>query len=101
MNLLATDKGVPPKSNRTKITIQLQDVNDNPPQFISSIINISVEENKKSKEQVYSEVLATDPDYKENKQITYKWEFVGKHFFLLRKLKPVNSLKPIFLNFSK
>jgi len=79
VNLLATDKGVPPKTNRTKITIQLQDVNDNPPQFVSSVINIPVEENKKDEEQVYSGVLATDPDYKENKQITYKWEFIASN----------------------
>ena len=73
--LIATDDGSPPKTNITTITIEVTDINDNPPVFQHSLWNISAEENAKPGRKI-GEVFARDLDSKENKRLTYKWTFM-------------------------
>ena len=45
VTVIATDNGRPPLSSTAKVDIVLQDVNDNPPVFSSSLYNASIKEN--------------------------------------------------------
>ena len=57
----AEDKGRPPMSSQTKVTVNVGDINDNPPRFSKSIYFGSVEENAKFGTTIV-QVTATDPD---------------------------------------
>ena len=57
----AEDKGIPPKSNRAKVTVTVGDINDNPPMFTKPVYFGSVEENAKYGTTVL-QVTAKDPD---------------------------------------
>ncbi|XP_029368541.1 protocadherin alpha-8-like isoform X6 [Echeneis naucrates] len=72
VTILATDKGTPPLSNNTIITVHIADVNDNAPHFSDSIINIYVEENSKVGE-VIKTVSALDADIDQNGHVRYSF----------------------------
>lgn len=57
----AEDKGKPPLSNRARVTVNVGDINDNPPKFSKPVYYGSVEENARFGTTVLS-VTATDPD---------------------------------------
>ena len=57
----AEDKGNPPLSNRARVTVNVGDINDNPPKFSKSIYFGSVEENARYGTTILK-VTATDPD---------------------------------------
>ena len=57
----AEDKGRPPMSSQTKVTVNVGDINDNPPRFSKSIYFGSVEENAGFGTTIV-QVTATDPD---------------------------------------
>lgn len=66
----AQDKGSPFLVNQTVLEIELQDVNDNAPQFVTPHFHITVQENVRSG-QTFTRVLALDDDDGINKQLTY------------------------------
>ncbi|PFX21141.1 Cadherin EGF LAG seven-pass G-type receptor 2 [Stylophora pistillata] len=57
----AEDKGQPPMSSQTKVTVNVGDINDNPPRFSKSVYFGDVEENARFGTTVL-QVTATDPD---------------------------------------
>ena len=57
----ADDKGRPPMSSQTKVTVNVGDINDNPPRFSKSIYFGSVEENTRFGTTIV-QMTATDPD---------------------------------------
>ncbi len=57
----AEDKGDPPLSNRAKVTVNVGDINDNPPKFSKPVYLGSVEENARFGTTIL-QVTATDPD---------------------------------------
>ena len=57
----AEDRGKPPMSSRTKVTVNVGDINDNPPKFSKSVYFGSVEENARFGTTIL-QVTATDPD---------------------------------------
>ncbi|XP_078343214.1 cadherin EGF LAG seven-pass G-type receptor 1-like [Oculina patagonica] len=57
----AEDKGNPPLSNRAKVTVNVGDINDNPPKFSKPVYLGSVEENARFGTTIL-QVTATDPD---------------------------------------
>lgn len=57
----AEDKGKPPLSNRAKVTVNVGDINDNPPKFSKSVYFGSVEEKARPGTTIV-QVTATDPD---------------------------------------
>ncbi|XP_069396059.1 protocadherin-16 [Paralichthys olivaceus] len=61
VTVVATDNGRPPLSSTAKVDIVLQDVNDNPPVFSSSLYNASIKENTPAGT-CFLEVSATDED---------------------------------------
>uniref|UniRef100_H3A4U9 Cadherin domain-containing protein n=1 Tax=Latimeria chalumnae TaxID=7897 RepID=H3A4U9_LATCH len=68
--VIVTDKGMPPLSSITKMTIIVTDVNDNSPTFTTRVYNITVDENIPLGFDLLT-VLATDPDENMNGQVRY------------------------------
>nr|XP_015205180.1 PREDICTED: protocadherin alpha-C2-like [Lepisosteus oculatus] len=64
------DRGVPSLSNNHTITLELLDINDNPPTFEDSSYTISIVENNVQGALLRS-IVAFDPDLNQNKQVTY------------------------------
>ncbi|XP_067133004.1 protocadherin-like wing polarity protein stan isoform X2 [Centruroides vittatus] len=67
----AMDRGSPPLSSTVSVTIQVQDVNDNPPSFNTDRITLFVSENT-IQGSVVGEIEATDPDEGANAVIYYR-----------------------------
>ena len=59
----ATDKGIPPQSSLTVVTITVMDVNDAPPVFVQDVFNVTIKEADYSNNDMLVVTLnATDPD---------------------------------------
>ncbi|XP_075712346.1 protocadherin gamma-B1-like isoform X9 [Rhinoderma darwinii] len=70
ITVLATDRGSPPLSSRRTITLEISDVNDNPPLFIRNTYVAYVPENNLPGSSIYS-IQASDPDTGVNAKIFY------------------------------
>ncbi|XP_053101875.1 protocadherin gamma-B5-like [Hemicordylus capensis] len=70
ITITATDKGTPPLSTHKTISIQISDVNDNPPTFEKSSYTAYVTENNPSGASIFR-VQASDLDLDRNARITY------------------------------
>ncbi|KAG9461076.1 hypothetical protein GDO78_018216, partial [Eleutherodactylus coqui] len=70
ITILATDRGSPPLSNRKVITLEILDINDNPPMFAKSNYVAYVPENNSPGASVFS-IEASDPDAGDNAKIIY------------------------------
>ncbi|KAF6281145.1 hypothetical protein mRhiFer1_012671 [Rhinolophus ferrumequinum] len=70
ITVTATDKGVPPLSTETLLSLNVADTNDNPPVFPHSSYSIYVPENNPRGASIFS-VTAQDPDSDENARVTY------------------------------
>ncbi|XP_042318161.1 protocadherin gamma-B5-like [Sceloporus undulatus] len=70
ITITATDKGTPPLSTHKMISIQISDINDNPPAFEKSSYTAYILENNPSGVSVFH-IKAYDPDLDRNAQITY------------------------------
>ncbi|XP_062986039.1 protocadherin gamma-B5-like, partial [Elgaria multicarinata webbii] len=70
ITITATDKGTPPLSTHKTISIQISDINDNPPTFGTSSYTAYFPENNPSGASIFH-VKASDPDLERNAQITY------------------------------
>ncbi|XP_075711690.1 protocadherin gamma-B1-like [Rhinoderma darwinii] len=70
ITVLATDRGSPPLSSRRTITLEISDVNDNPPLFIRNTYVAYVPENNLPGSSIYS-IQASDPDTGDNAKIFY------------------------------
>ncbi|KAG8579349.1 hypothetical protein GDO81_010833 [Engystomops pustulosus] len=68
--LQATDLGDPQLTTQTAINISVTDVNDNPPSFERSVVNVDIKENNKPGALLCA-VSASDKDFGENAHITY------------------------------
>ncbi|XP_075131389.1 protocadherin gamma-B5-like isoform X3 [Leptodactylus fuscus] len=66
----ASDRGSPPLSSIKTITLEISDVNDNPPSFIRSTYVAYVPENNLPGSSIYS-IQASDPDTGDNAKIFY------------------------------
>ncbi|CAI5780364.1 protocadherin gamma-B1-like isoform X26 [Podarcis lilfordi] len=70
ITITATDKGSPPLSSNKTISLQISDINDNPPAFEKSTYSVFVPENNPSGASIFS-IKASDPDLDRNSRITY------------------------------
>ncbi|XP_054840721.1 protocadherin gamma-B5-like [Eublepharis macularius] len=70
ITITATDKGTPPLSTLKTISVQISDINDNPPAFERSSYTAYVPENNPSGASIFR-VKATDTDLDRNAQIIY------------------------------
>ncbi|XP_010767838.1 protocadherin gamma-C3-like, partial [Notothenia coriiceps] len=70
VSITATDEGTPSLSSKSVITVQVSDVNDNPPRFLEPLINVYVKENSPIGTTIH--VLTTlDSDLNENAKARY------------------------------
>uniref|UniRef100_A0A8D0E043 Cadherin domain-containing protein n=1 Tax=Salvator merianae TaxID=96440 RepID=A0A8D0E043_SALMN len=70
ITVTATDKGTPSLSTHKTISLQISDVNDNPPAFEESAYSVFVPENNPSGASIFT-IKASDPDLGSNSRITY------------------------------
>ncbi|XP_062044941.1 protocadherin gamma-A10 isoform X10 [Lepus europaeus] len=70
ITVTATDGGSPPLSTETHLTLQVADINDNPPSFSRISYFTYIPENNPRGASIFS-VTALDPDSQENAQVTY------------------------------
>ncbi|XP_036431603.1 protocadherin gamma-C3-like [Colossoma macropomum] len=70
ITIIANDEGTPPLSSSSVLTVQVSDVNDNPPRFPEPVINVYVKENSQIGAVIHT-VSAFDPDVGDNARITY------------------------------
>ncbi|XP_021006531.1 protocadherin gamma-A10 isoform X14 [Mus caroli] len=70
ITVTATDGGNPPLSTKADFTLQVADINDNPPTFSRPSYFTYIPENNPRGASIFS-VTALDPDSKENAQILY------------------------------
>ncbi|XP_019956840.2 protocadherin-23 [Paralichthys olivaceus] len=70
LTVRAVDHGLPPLSSTQTLTVEVGDVNDQPPVFSQSVYNASVAENRDPGEPVVR-VSATDKDSEENAVVWY------------------------------
>ncbi|XP_057588725.1 protocadherin gamma-A6 isoform X17 [Hippopotamus amphibius kiboko] len=70
ITVTATDKGMPPLSTEILISLNVADINDNPPAFPYTSYSVYIPENNPRGASIFS-VTAHDPDSHENAQVTY------------------------------
>ncbi|XP_076020968.1 protocadherin alpha-2-like [Genypterus blacodes] len=70
VSITATDEGSPPLSSKGVITVNVSDVNDNPPQFSEAVINIYVKENSPVEATIHT-LSTSDSDVNENAKVRY------------------------------
>lgn len=70
ITVTATDGGTPPLTSQKTLQIEISDINDNPPSFLKDSYSIYVQENNLPGVLLCT-VQATDPDQKENAEVTY------------------------------
>ncbi|XP_060035762.1 protocadherin gamma-A10 isoform X7 [Erinaceus europaeus] len=70
ITIMATDGGNPSLSTETHFTLQVADINDNPPTFSHISYFTYIPENNPRGSSIFS-VTALDPDSKENAQVIY------------------------------
>ncbi|KAH0512735.1 Protocadherin alpha-C2 [Microtus ochrogaster] len=70
ITVTATDGGTPPLTSQKTLQIDISDINDNPPSFLKDSYSIYVQENNLPGVLLCT-VQATDPDQKENAEVTY------------------------------
>ncbi|XP_025721085.1 protocadherin gamma-A12-like, partial [Callorhinus ursinus] len=70
ITVTASDRGSPPLSTETHISLKVADTNDNPPAFSDAFYSAYIVENNPRGAPVMS-VTAYDPDYGVNAQVTY------------------------------
>ncbi|CAH7007546.1 Pcdhac2 [Phodopus roborovskii] len=70
ITVTATDGGIPPLRSQRTLQIEISDINDNPPSFLQDSYSIYIQENNLPGVLLCT-VQATDPDQKENAEVTY------------------------------
>lgn len=70
ITVTATDGGTPPLTSQKTLQIEISDINDNPPSFLKDSYSVYIQENNLPGVLLCT-VQATDPDQKENAEVTY------------------------------
>ncbi|XP_075397833.1 protocadherin gamma-A9 isoform X9 [Tenrec ecaudatus] len=70
ITVTATDRGAPPLSTETRISLQVADVNDNPPTFSHASYSVYLPENNPRGTSIFA-VTAHDPDTDNNAKVIY------------------------------
>ncbi|XP_043106918.1 protocadherin alpha-8-like isoform X2 [Puntigrus tetrazona] len=70
VTLIAVDEGTPPLSSTSVVSVDVSDVNDNPPEFNEKIISVYVKENTPPGVLIHT-MSAVDRDSNKNAEISY------------------------------
>uniref|UniRef100_A0A672GA59 Cadherin domain-containing protein n=1 Tax=Salarias fasciatus TaxID=181472 RepID=A0A672GA59_SALFA len=88
VTIVATDEGTPPLSSTSILNVQVSDVNDNPPRFTESVLNVYVKENSPVGA-VIKTVTAFDSDIDQNGHVSYS--FLQSYSMLSSTMVNINS----------
>ncbi|ESN92819.1 hypothetical protein HELRODRAFT_69346, partial [Helobdella robusta] len=99
VHFTAYDKGIPANSAQMIIEIQIEDVNDNRPQFLSLYYSKTLVENNTSESNII-QVLAHDSDLGENGEVWYAFasnttKFYGDWFSIDPKTGVISNIQNI------
>ncbi|XP_068596842.1 protocadherin alpha-3-like [Brachionichthys hirsutus] len=72
ITIVATDEGNPPLRSSSTVTVDVSDVNDNPPRFSEPIVDVYVKENSPIGS-VIKTLTAADADVSQNGQVSYSF----------------------------
>ncbi|XP_063862581.1 fat-like cadherin-related tumor suppressor homolog isoform X4 [Scylla paramamosain] len=81
LTVRAIDQGVPPLSSTTQLTVTVSDVNDNAPEFVRKLHEITVKENTPLGTEVLR-VMATSRDIGINAEISYSLQHTTREKYL-------------------
>ncbi|XP_068613940.1 protocadherin alpha-8-like [Brachionichthys hirsutus] len=90
ISITAVDEGNPPLSSTSVIDVHVSDVNDNPPAFPESTINVYVNENSPTGVIIKS-VTASDADVDQNSQVSYSFLQSNTNSLPLSTMININS----------
>ncbi|XP_032192276.1 protocadherin gamma-A4 isoform X9 [Mustela erminea] len=90
ITVTATDHGMPPLSTETHISLQVADINDNPPAFPHASYSAYIPENNPRGASILS-MSAQDPDSIENARVTYSLAEDTLHGLSLSSFVSINS----------
>ncbi|XP_047586291.1 protocadherin gamma-A4-like isoform X1 [Lutra lutra] len=90
ITVTATDHGMPPLSTETQISLQVVDINDNPPAFPHASYSAYIPENNPRGASILS-MSAQDPDSVENARVTYSLAEDTLHGLSLSSYVSINS----------
>ncbi|XP_034400108.1 protocadherin alpha-3-like [Cyclopterus lumpus] len=88
--IVANDEGTPPLSSTSIVTVHVSDVNDNPPRFSESMVNIYVKENSPVGA-VIKTVTAIDADISQNGEVRYSFLKSNTNVLPLSTMVNINS----------
>uniref|UniRef100_A0A5F8GUG9 Protocadherin gamma subfamily C, 5 n=1 Tax=Monodelphis domestica TaxID=13616 RepID=A0A5F8GUG9_MONDO len=86
----ATDRGNPPLSTDTHISLHIEDINDNPPAFIQTVYSAYIMENNPRGTSIYS-LTAHDSDIGENGHVSYSIAEDSVHGAPLSSIVSINT----------
>ncbi|XP_077997938.1 protocadherin Fat 4-like [Glandiceps talaboti] len=72
LTIMAKDKGLPPQSSSTDVTINLLDINDNIPEFTEEYMTVYIDENYNNTPVLVKRCHAVDDDDGSNGQLTFQ-----------------------------
>ncbi|KAM7000074.1 protocadherin alpha-3-like isoform 8-T8 [Tautogolabrus adspersus] len=90
ISIVATDEGTPPLSSTNIVTVQVSDVNDNPPRFSEQLVNVYVRENSPVGA-IITKVTAKDSDSDQNGQVSYSFLQSNSNSLPLSTMININS----------
>uniref|UniRef100_UPI003AAFFB0C protocadherin alpha-13-like n=1 Tax=Centroberyx gerrardi TaxID=166262 RepID=UPI003AAFFB0C len=90
LTIIATDKGTPPLSSTSAITVHISDVNDNSPCFSEPVINVYLKENSPVGAHIKT-VSAVDSDVDQNGQVSYSFLDSNSNSLPLSTMVNINS----------
>lgn len=92
IQVVARDQGIPPQSSTATVLLNIEDINDNSPEFYPIRYFVPVSENTPMDKSILR-VTATDPDFGNNALITYTLEGGGDGLFTVDSLTGVVMLR--------
>ncbi|XP_076594784.1 protocadherin alpha-4-like isoform X8 [Chaetodon auriga] len=90
VTIVATDEGTPPLSSTSIVSVDVSDVNDNPPRFSEPQVNVYVKENSPVGA-VIKTVTAVDADISHNGQVSYSFFKSNSDSLPLATMLNINS----------
>ncbi|XP_076594785.1 protocadherin alpha-8-like isoform X9 [Chaetodon auriga] len=90
VTIVATDEGTPPLSSISIVSVDVSDVNDNPPRFSEPQVNVYVKENSPVGA-VIQTVTAVDADISQNGQVSYSFFKSNSDSLPLATMVNINS----------
>lgn len=92
MTIMVRDQGFPSNRNFTRVTVNVQDENDHPPQFVSDVTEASVFETSAIGTSVV-QLMAIDQDKGSNAEISYSVVSGKKKTYIIQHTESFNQLR--------